>query len=114
MYLLMYAFLVVTYTFLQDGRPPYTFAAQFDCGNRVPCLTGTRVNIINEIKEWADRRVVVSIKPSTSDIRRENSSTDSRIFWINGSAGTGKTTVAYTMADYWHKHSWRKLLLLAR
>ena len=99
----MYAFLVVTYNFLQDGHPPHTFAVQFDCGNRVSCLTGTRVDIINEIKEWADRRVVISIKSSTSDIRRENSSTDSRIFWINGSAGTGKTTVAYTMADYWHK-----------
>ena len=92
----------MTYNFLQDGHPPHTFAAQFDCGNRVSCLTGTRTDIINEIKKWADRRTVTSFESSTSIVSQKRSSIDSRIFWINGSAGTGKTTIAYTMAISWH------------
>ena len=59
------------------------------------------MDIIKEIKEWADRREIPSFKSSTSNDRRENSSINSRIFWINGSAGTGKTTIAYTMAVFW-------------
>ena len=94
----MYAFMVMTYNFLQDGHPPHTFAAQFDCGNRVSCLTNTRVDIINEIEEWADQRTVTSLESSTPNASGERSSIGSRIFWINGSAGTGKTTIAYTMA----------------
>ena len=98
----MYAFMVMTYNFLQDGHPPHTFAAQFDCGNRVSCLTNTRVDIINEIEKWADQRTITSLESSTPNASGERSSIGSRIFWINGSAGTGKTTIAYTMANSWH------------
>ena len=94
----MYTFLAVTYNLLQDGDPPHTLTGKFNCGGRIPCLTGTREDIITEIDEWADRRALASFESSTSNIRQEHSSTDSRIFWINGSAGTGKTTIAYTMA----------------
>lgn len=58
------------------------------------------MDIIKEINEWADR-AIASFELSTS----ENSSTHCRIFWINGSAGTGKTTIAYTIAVFWDKRN---------
>lgn len=44
------------------------------------CLPKTRVNILQEIFAWADR------------------SDQSRIFWLRGIAGTGKSTIAATIA----------------
>src|SRR5277367_638703 len=44
------------------------------------CLQNTRVDILKEIRAWADRQ-------------------DERsIFWLNGLAGTGKSTIARTIA----------------
>lgn len=50
---------------------------------------------------WADRRPSGSADHPSSSDGREEASTKAAIFWINGSAGTGKTTIAYTMAKYW-------------
>lgn len=44
------------------------------------CLPGTRVDLLREIKEWA-----------------ENPSAEC-IFWLNGMAGTGKSTISRTVA----------------
>ncbi|KAF5320983.1 hypothetical protein D9619_001411 [Psilocybe cf. subviscida] len=46
------------------------------------CLKGTRVSILNNIREWA-----TSTNPNQAPI-----------FWLNGLAGIGKTTIAHTMA----------------
>ena len=35
-------------------------------GNQVSCLTGTRTDIINKIKEWADQMTVTSFELSSS------------------------------------------------
>ncbi|KII83602.1 hypothetical protein PLICRDRAFT_62922, partial [Plicaturopsis crispa FD-325 SS-3] len=43
------------------------------------CLEGTRVNVLLAIDEWAK-------KPNT------------RIYWLNGMAGIGKTTIAESVA----------------
>jgi NACHT domain len=63
----------------------------------VPCLDGTRTDIINQIHGWigqnCDRESPVSASTGPVD-----ATANSRIFWINGSAGTGKTTIAYTVA----------------
>jgi hypothetical protein len=63
----------------------------------VPCLDGTRTDIINQIHGWigqnCDRESEVSASAGPVD-----ATANSRIFWINGSAGTGKTTIAYTIA----------------
>jgi hypothetical protein len=50
------------------------------------CLPGTRVGVLNEIRAWIDR-------------------VDKRhIFWLNGWAGTGKSTIARTVArEYYDK-----------
>ncbi|QRW23702.1 peptidase C14 [Rhizoctonia solani] len=48
--------------------------------NRRSCTEGTRVNILAELNQW-------SVDP-----------TKPNVFWMNGMAGTGKTTIAYTFA----------------
>ena len=50
-------------------------------GNRNGCLKGTRESVLNEIECWAE------------DFEK------SPIFWLNGLAGTGKSTIAQTVAE---------------
>ena len=50
-------------------------------GNRNGCLKGTRESVLNEIEHWA------------KDFER------SPVFWLNGLAGTGKSTIAQTFAE---------------
>ncbi|PVF90883.1 hypothetical protein CPB86DRAFT_878796 [Serendipita vermifera] len=50
------------------------------------CLKGTREPILQEIREWRSAKEV-----------------DKRIFWICDIGGSGKSTVAYTMAQEWNK-----------
>ena len=55
--------------------------AGFSSGNRKGCLKGTRKGVLLRIEEWLmDEK-------------------DQRICWLNGLAGTGKTTVAQTFAE---------------
>ena len=44
------------------------------------CLENTRVDILEKIRQWADRQ------------------DDKNIFWLNGLAGTGKSTISRTIA----------------
>ena len=48
------------------------------------CLPDTRVELLQEIARWAE------------------GSSDECIFWLNGIAGTGKSTVARTVARIWY------------
>ena len=56
-------------------------AAEFRHGNRRGCLKGTRDTVLNEIESWA------------------NDPRESPVFWLNGLAGTGKSTIAQTVAE---------------
>jgi hypothetical protein len=57
-------------------------------------LDGTRIDIIDQIHLWIDQKSdTESVISSHAD-----ATATSRIFWINGSAGTGKTAIAYTIA----------------
>jgi hypothetical protein len=50
-------------------------------GNRQGCLKGTRTEVLLQLEHWsADEQ-------------------DQRVFWLNGLAGTGKTTIAQTFAE---------------
>ena len=50
-------------------------------GNRQGCLRGTRKEVLQQIEHWlADKQ-------------------DQRVFWLNGLAGTGKSTIAQTFAE---------------
>ncbi|QRV80558.1 Vegetative incompatibility protein HET-E-1 [Ceratobasidium sp. AG-Ba] len=46
--------------------------------NRGSCTENTRVDVLRELQEWAD------------------GASPERIYWLNGMAGTGKTTIAYS------------------
>ena len=55
--------------------------AGFRAGGRNGCLRGTRKDVLLQIKKWSMNQG------------------DRRIFWLNGLAGTGKTTIAQTFAE---------------
>ena len=46
------------------------------------CTNGTRVKVLEEITKWVNDRSLAS----------------PRVFWLTGQAGSGKTTIAYTIA----------------
>ena len=56
--------------------------AEYRHGNRRGCLRGTRSTVLNEIESWA------------KDFNK------SPVFWLNGLAGTGKSTIAQTVAEH--------------
>jgi len=56
--------------------------AAYEHGNRRGCLRGTREAVLNEIESW------------TKDFDK------SPVFWLNGLAGTGKSTIAQTIAEH--------------
>lgn len=64
---------------------PFAGNAIFDSaetlGADVPCLPGTQCRILSEIQDWAE------------------SPNGEAIFWLHGMAGTGKTSVALTVAN---------------
>ena len=55
--------------------------ASYLCGNRQGCLKGTRKDVLWEIERWS--------------VGEWNQ----RVFWLNGLAGTGKSTIAQTFAE---------------
>src|SRR3984893_11191680 len=81
---------------------PHATTAGFSCNNKlVPCLDGTRKQILHELYQWIGHDI--------GDVSPEGVYTSSdhlcvmetrQIFWINGVAGSGKTTIAYTAAKF--------------
>ena len=55
--------------------------AEYRHGSRRSCLKGTRETVLNEIEAWA------------KDFKQ------SPVFWLNGLAGTGKSTIAQTVSE---------------
>jgi len=62
-------------------RMYHTPDAGYRCGNRRGCLRGTRKGVLWEIEQWL------------------TTERDQRVFWLNGLAGTGKSTIAQTFAE---------------
>jgi len=60
---------------------PHTNAAGYSSGNRKGCLRGTRRDVLLQLKLWQEDRQ------------------DHHVFWLNGLAGTGKSTIAQTFAE---------------
>ncbi|KAG6854404.1 hypothetical protein C0991_006946, partial [Blastosporella zonata] len=52
--------------------------------SRGPCIPGTRVSILEDIYKWA----------------QDSSSESPAIFWLTGQAGSGKSTIAYSVAQH--------------
>jgi len=59
----------------------HTIEAGHRSGNRQGCLGGTRVDVLQHLEEW---------------LEYEQSQ---HVFWLNGLAGTGKSTIAQTFAE---------------
>ena len=59
----------------------HTASAEYCSGNRPGCLKGTREDVLKDIENWF------------------KSEGDQRVFWLNGLAGTGKSTIAQTFAE---------------
>jgi len=57
------------------------FSAAFESLDTAQCFEGTRVDVLDQLRQWID-----------------DEDTSPPVFWINGSAGTGKTTLAHTFA----------------
>ncbi|KIK53166.1 hypothetical protein GYMLUDRAFT_1026911 [Collybiopsis luxurians FD-317 M1] len=66
---------------LHDLRP--IPEATYARGNRSLCAEDTRVDILNTVIAWC----------------KDISADSSTIFWLSGAAGTGKSTIAYTLCD---------------
>ena len=59
----------------------HTNGAGYSSGNRQGCLRGTRKDLLLQLQHW---------------LKDEQ---DHRVFWLNGLAGTGKSTIAQTFAE---------------
>ena len=59
----------------------HTVEARYCSGNRQGCLRGTRGDVLLQLEHW---------------LKDEQ---DHHIFWLNGLAGTGKSTIAQTFAE---------------
>ena len=69
-------------------RLPYAIEAPFNSFMRQhepACLNNTRVNLLNDIYAWVDGK------------------NERCIFWLNGMAGTGKSTIARTVARRYYE-----------
>ena len=55
--------------------------AGYLCGNRQGCMKGTRRDLLSQLENWS------------------NDKEDKQVFWLNGLAGTGKSSVAQTFAE---------------
>jgi len=60
---------------------------------REECTRGTRIKILETITEWAN----------------DSSSGSPRVFWLTGQAGSGKTTIAYTITKRFEKDGYADL-----
>jgi len=59
----------------------HTADAGYRSGNRQGCLRGTRTDVLLQLERWL------------------GDEQDHRVFWLNGLAGTGKSTIAQTFAE---------------
>src|ERR1700719_1658415 len=81
---------------------PRAITANFRCNDKlVPCLGGTREEVLDELYWWISHGVEhlsqEGILTSSEHLRVMGTR---QIFWINGVAGSGKTTIAYTAAKF--------------
>ena len=60
---------------------PHIDEAGYRSGNRQGCLRGTRVDVLLQLEYWVKDKQ------------------DHRVFWLNGLAGTGKSTIAQSFAE---------------
>src|SRR5882762_7682054 len=76
--------------------PRYARAARFDHDSkRVSCTRDTRAEILDTIYRWFEDEVGGALQTEGNQ--------HGRIFWLDGVAGTGKSTIAQTVADHFNR-----------
>src|SRR5713226_7250780 len=76
--------------------PRHVIQARFDQGTRrVSCTEDTRTEVLQTIYNWFSGRNREACKTLST-----TGNADGRIFWLDGVAGTGKSTIAQTVADH--------------
>ncbi|KAF8804277.1 hypothetical protein BYT27DRAFT_7340295, partial [Phlegmacium glaucopus] len=73
---------------LSEKLLPRAQFAEYDAASsapRNPCTENTRKAILDTLQVWA------------------NDNTTTNVYWLNGMAGTGKTTIAYSFSDILHE-----------
>src|SRR6266404_5170147 len=77
----------------------YARAARFDhdC-KRVPCTQDTRTEILDRIYRWFNGEV-----SEIGGALQTEGNQHGQIFWLDGVAGTGKSTIAQTVADRFNR-----------
>jgi len=69
------------YELLLLDELPHVKDAGYQSGNHDTCLSGTRMEELRRIEDW------------------EVDDKNKRVYWLNGGAGTGKSTIAQTFAE---------------
>lgn len=64
-------------------------SARYDGKLRTACFDGTRVDVLQRIRAWADEPQGASGTPARN------------LLWLSGTAGAGKSAIAYTLASEW-------------
>ncbi|KAF9072848.1 hypothetical protein BDP27DRAFT_1319502 [Rhodocollybia butyracea] len=66
-------------------------SARYNCIDRDRCLNGTRVTVLDDIEKWFDTG-------------------EEQVYWLNGAAGMGKTTIALSVAHRLSLNNQRSLM----
>src|SRR5882762_11315268 len=78
------------------STPRYARAARFDHeSNRTLCTQDTRIETLDTIYRWFDGAIL-----DTGEALSVDGNPQGRVFWLDGVAGTGKSTIAQTVADH--------------
>src|SRR5258705_9591508 len=91
------------YRILKCGQggpmPRYARAARFDhYSKRVLCTRNTRMEILDTIYRWFNGETL-----GTRETLSTEGNPQGQIFWLDGVAGTGKSTIAQTVANQFNK-----------
>src|SRR5258707_6794627 len=79
--------------------PRYARAARFDQDTkRETCADGTRTEILCTVHRWFKGG-----PPATEGAVPTGGNPQGQIFWLDGEAGTGKSTIAQTVAYHYHE-----------
>src|SRR5882762_5633349 len=84
-----------------NPMPRYTRAARFDQAAkqaRVTCAENTRTEILDTVHAWFSGKSLANEGPLQTD-----GAPQGRIFWLDGLAGTGKSTIAQTVAYHYYQ-----------
>ncbi|KIJ07421.1 hypothetical protein PAXINDRAFT_121025 [Paxillus involutus ATCC 200175] len=83
-----------------ERLPRYAITARYDQSNhRVSCADKTRTEVLSAVYQWIMLDDSLP-HPGPIPLVSNSQNTSCRVFWINGLAGSGKSTIAQTVAEW--------------